>query len=327
MDWIETDTPCLPAPAAMQQHPAYAAASVALGRQARWMRLGSAQEPRGSALVLCRSWPGLGRAVLLSRGPVWAPDLPDPARHAALRSLIAALRRDHAAVIVTPDPVGGADPLADSDLLPFVTPITLATLDLSGDARARRARLRAKWRNALARAEAAPLRVIATTMPLDPDHWMLRAEAAQARARRYRRLPPDFAIAWAATRPADTLLLEAHGASGPVAGMLFLRHGCASTYHIGWTGAAGRMAGAHNLLMWAGIERLAADGVTRLDLDGIDTDTAPGIARFKLGTGARAVTLGATRIAAPGTGIVAHIARALARPADRAAPPAAKLSR
>lgn len=327
MDWIETETPRLPGPAAMQQHPAYALANAALGRQVRWLRLGPAPDPLGSALVLNRRLPGLGRVALVSRGPVWSPDLSDPARRAALGSLIAALRRDNAAAIVTPDPVGSSDPLAAAGPLELFTPLTVATLDLSGDTTARRARLHGKWRNALIRAEAAPLRVTATSLRPDKDHWLLRAETAQARARRYRRLPGAFTIAWAATRPTDTLLLEAHGASGPVAGMLFLRHGSVATYHIGCTTAAGRKTGAHNLLMWAGIEHLAATGVTRLDLDGIDTDTTPGLARFKLSTGARVVVLGATRISAPGTFAVARIARALAQPVDRAAPRTSGLSR
>ncbi|WP_111403980.1 MULTISPECIES: GNAT family N-acetyltransferase [Meridianimarinicoccus] len=310
MDWHDTETPALPGAAPMQQHPAYAATSLALGRQVRWLRLGPAHAPMGSALVLCRRWPGLGRAALVSRGPVWVDNLAPAVRQAALVSLIDRLRRDHVVVIATPDPIAGADPLAGSGLLPLVTPITLATLDLGGGAAVRRARLRGKWRNALTRAEAAPLHTTATPLPPDPDHWLLRAEAAQARARRYRRLPGAFAVAWARANPADTLLLAAHAATGPVAGMLFLRHGSMASYHIGWTSAEGRKASAHTRLMWEGIARLAAAGVARLDLDMIDTETAPGLARFKLGTGAEAVRLGATRIAAPGTAYMARLMRA-----------------
>lgn len=327
MDWYEIDAPRLPASAPMQQHPRYAAACRALGHRVRWMRLGPAHAAMASALVLSRRWPGLGRAALVSRGPVWSPGLPDAARRAALRALIDRLRRDHAAVIVTPDPVGGADSLGDGDLLAMVSPVTLATLDLGGDTAARRGRLHGKWRNALIRAEAVRLRVTATALPPDPDHWLLRAEAAQARARGYRRLPVAFATAWAALNPADTLLMAAHDVSGPVAGMLFLRHGRTASYHIGWTGARGRQVRAHNRLMWEGIERLAAVGVTRLDLDGVDTEGAPGLARFKLGTGAAAVALGPTRIAAPGTAMVARLARALARPATYPGRPAGTLSR
>jgi hypothetical protein len=326
MEWHDTDTPALPDAAAMHQHPAYAATCAALGRSVRWQRLGPAWAPLGSALVVSRRWPGLGRLALLSRGPVWAPDMPPGARQVALGSLIDRLRREYAGVIATPDPVAGADPLSDGNLLRMFTPGTLASLDLRGDAVARRARLRGKWRNALTRAMAEPLHITATPLPPDPDHWLLRAEAAQARARRYRNLPAAFTVAWARACPEDTLLLAAHAGSGPRAGMLFLRHGTQATYHLGWTSAAGRKAGAHNRLMWDGIERLAAAGVTRLDLGGIDTETAPGLARFKLGTGAAAIRLGATWIAAPGTAAIARISRALA-PAAPAGRQAAQVTR
>ncbi len=318
MNWTELTSPRLPdAPVPMQQHPAYARACAALGQPVRWVCLGSRDTPLSSALVLCRRWPGLGRAALVSRGPIWAAELTPTDQQAAMVALVRWLRRDHAAVVVTPDPVAGQDPLADAPFLRLVTAMTLARLDLTGDAAAQRARLRGKWRNALVRAEASPLRITASPLPPDADHWLLRREAAQACARRYRRLPAAFAVAWARMSPDDTLLVAAHDATGPVAGMLFLRHGTAASYHTGWTSPAGRVAGAHTRLMWEGINRLADMGVTRLELDLIDTHNAPGIARFKLGTGARPVTLGATRIAAPGAILVAGIGRALSWPAIR----------
>lgn len=316
MEWIDADGPALTAGSMpMQQHPAYGRACTALGQRVRWFRLGPANAPMASALVLCRRWPGLGAVALVSRGPVWADVLSPGDRRAALGALVGRLRQDHAAVITTPDPVAGHDPLGDTRMLPLVWPMTLAQLDLSGDTAARRARLRGKWRNALVRAETSALRVTASRLPPRADHWLLRHEAAQARARGYRRLPAAFAAAWARMSPDDTLLVAAHDLAGPVAGMLFLRHGAGASYHTGWTSAAGRVAGAHTRLMWEAIGRLADAGVTRLDLDLIDTHHAPGIARFKLGTGAVPVTLGATRIAAPGTALVARIARAVSWPA------------
>jgi lipid II:glycine glycyltransferase (peptidoglycan interpeptide bridge formation enzyme) len=76
--------------------------------------------------------------------------------------------------------------------------------------------------------------------------------------------------------------------------MLFLRHGTTATYHIGWTSRDGRAASAHNLILWDACARLAARGVRQLDLGIIDTETAPGLARFKLGTGAQPVRTGGT---------------------------------
>lgn len=318
MDWDSADHPRVPdVPMPMQQHPTYASACAALGRRMRWFCLGPRAVPTATALVLCRRWPGLGNVALVSRGPVWTDDLTPDARKAALVALVARLRRDHAAVIVTPDPVAGGDPLDHTGALPLVTPMTVAMLDLTGDTAKRRARLRGKWRNALVRAEAAPLCITASHMPARVDHWLLRFETAQARVRGYRGLPAAFAVAWTRMSPNDTLLLTAEDGTGPVAGMLFLRHGKAASYHTGWTSATGRSTGAHARLMWEGIARLADGGVTRLDLGMIDTHHVPGIARFKLGTGAVPVTLGATRIAAPGAAFVADLARAVSRPATR----------
>lgn len=316
MEWDDATSPRLPnVPVPMQQHLAYAGVCVALGQRVRWLRIGPEHAPVATALALCRRWPGLGNAALVSRGPVWADSFPVGNRQAALVALINRMRRDHAAVIVTPDPVAGQDPLRDAPFLPLVTPMTVATVDLTGDTAARRSRLRGKWRNALVRAEASCLRIIAQHLPPIADHWLLRHEASQAQARGYRRLPAAFAVAWAHVSPENTLLMAAHDATGPLAGMLFLRHGTVASYHCGWTAPEGRSCGAHTRLMWAGMNRLADMGVTRLELDLIDTDNSPGIARFKLGTGAHALQLGATRIAAPGSHVVARIARARMWPA------------
>jgi lipid II:glycine glycyltransferase (peptidoglycan interpeptide bridge formation enzyme) len=69
--------------------------------------------------------------------------------------------------------------------------------------------------------------------------------------------------------------------------MLFLVTGATALYHFGVAGEAGRAANAHNLLLWRAIRALRKRGVETLDLGGLDTIDNPGIARFKLGSGAR----------------------------------------
>ena len=69
--------------------------------------------------------------------------------------------------------------------------------------------------------------------------------------------------------------------------MLFLAHGATALYHFGIADKAGRALNAHNLLLWRAIRALRRMGVDSLDLGGLDTVDNPGIARFKLGTGAR----------------------------------------
>lgn len=302
-DWVDTDRLVLPAGAItpMQQHPTYGAACAALGARVRCLALAS-DRPAGAVQVLLRRWPLLGEAALVSRGPVWAPEVPPETRRAGLSFLLDRLRRDHRVIIVTPDLCAGADPMTDSGWLTAITPCFLAELDLSGPLAEIRAGQNRKWRYRLGLSERGDLNVRHGPMPSDPTHWLLRAETRQSRARGYRNLPPAFLMGWIrAGGPLSARLFTADLGGAPVAGMIFLLHGRGASYHIAWTGPEGRRADAHRRLLWEAITWLHGQGVTRLDLDRIDTEDTPELARFKLGTGARAIELGATRILAPGT--------------------------
>ncbi len=317
-DWIETECPRLPdgVLAPMQQHPTYGAACALIGSTLRWYMLNGAGDVLlGAAQVLERPVPLLGQAALLSRGPVWAPGVCEETRRDGLMRLLVLLRKRHRIVAVTPDPCGGTDPMERSGWLKAMTPCHFAVLDLGDSASEMRARQHGKWRNRLVRAEAAGLEVRHGPMPLDPAHWLFEREEAQARARRYRRLPKAFTLAWIAQGGRSAArLFTAERDGETVAAMLFLRFGASASYHIGWSGPDGRASGAHNLLLWQAQRWLARQGCKQVELDLIDTRTTPGLARFKLGSGARLVTLGATRLAAPGS--VLFAARPGKTPAD-----------
>lgn len=321
MNWQETDRPTLPRHSAppMQQHPTYGTACAALGSQVRHYRLSLGGEIAASALVLIRHWPLFGDFALLSRGPVWARTVPHATRRAGTHALLRQLRSRLRGVLATTERDSGPDLLDETDMLAMVSPGHIARLDLRGDAAARRARQHGKWRNRLVRAEAAGLHVTHGPMPADPSHWLLRRETAQAHAIGYRRLPASFTHAWAASRLGQaTRLFVAEDAGRPVAAMLFLRHGRSASYHIGWSGPEGRRKHAHSLLMWQASNWLARQGHTCLDLGTLDTERTPGLARFKLGSGAQPVMLGATRLDAPGTALVARLFDTSARGADHA---------
>jgi len=288
----------------LQQHPAYGAACRTSGAAATMLALGDPRRPQATALVIHRRWPAIGSVALISRGPVWAPATQAEAATVHLAALLDLLAASHRAVIVTPERIAGGDPLSDGAALPMMTPACVAMLPVRPP-EAQRAGLHQKWRNRLRRAEAKGLECRAAPMPSDPGHWLLRAEAAQARTRGYSRLPPAFAAAWAGA--AEARLFTAHTHRAPVAGLLFLRHGPWATYHVGWTSEAGRETGAHNLLMWQAMLWARATGLTALDLGALDTVNAPGLARFKLGAGAAPHRLGATWLRAPGTGLVRAI--------------------
>ncbi|MFP5481461.1 MAG: GNAT family N-acetyltransferase, partial [Alphaproteobacteria bacterium] len=83
------------------------------------------------------------------------------------------------------------------------------------------------------------------------------------------------------------------------AAMAFVVHGGSASYHLGWASMAAKAAGVHGVMLARAAEALRAEGVAWLDLGSVDTEAAPGLARFKLGTGAELRRLGATCLVLP----------------------------
>lgn len=219
---------------------------------------------------------GVAAVTVISRGPVG----PEEPRADWLRSVA---RHQPGTVLLEADGFA-AEALRDAGFWPLVTPASLAMLPL-GEAQAMRAALHQKWRNRLVRAERAGMTVIGE--PLEHDHWLLAADAAQARARGYRPLPHAVSLAFARANPGQAIVYEARQGGVPVAAILVLRHGAMATWQTGHATADGRRLNAMNLALWRAMTDLAADGHAMLDLGLVNGDDAPGIARFKLGTGAR----------------------------------------
>jgi lipid II:glycine glycyltransferase (peptidoglycan interpeptide bridge formation enzyme) len=118
--------------------------------------------------------------------------------------------------------------------------------------------------------------------------WLLDAEMQQRAERNIDGMPMVWFERYAESRKQPTrnmLSFRADMARDRLAGMMFLIHGQAATYQIGWTTQAGRDANAHHLMLWRGIEELQQRGVRLLDLGGINTQRSAGMARFKIATG------------------------------------------
>ncbi|MEO1950336.1 GNAT family N-acetyltransferase [Thioclava sp.] len=270
-------------PPAFQQAALYGTLAAAHGR--RVLRLEITEAGRRIALA---QMIGRGGVWLLSRGPVFGPGLDHSLRVAVLRRIA----RRWGITLATPDA-----PLAGFGLVPLITSRHHALWSLQPNPEALRAGLAGKWRNRLAAAERAGLRV-----RLEPEiDWLLAADAAQQRARGYRALPSGFTRAWADHNPADLLALRIEDANGQrLAGGIFLLHGDGASYHIGWTGPEGRASGAHNVMLWHAALLLKARGIRQLDLGAVDSEDGAGRLRFKLGTGAQPHSLGATLWVLPG---------------------------
>lgn len=317
LTWTQTDeTAPLDglAPTIRHHHPYHRTALTALGRRVQtWILRDRSHKLHGMALIERKRWPGWGDFAVLGRGPVWGDEITDPQKRDALEDLLGQLRQHHRGVMAAPDQIGGADPLDDAPWLAVMTEVGLAEMDLKAPPEVLRARQSGKFRNRVRRAEANDISVTHAPWPADPDHWLLRAETKQRRDVGYKGLDSAYTLSWANIHPkASTRLFVAKVKGIPVAAMLFLLHAPGASYHIGWTDETGREVGAHPLLMWRAILWLSTHGYSHLDLDVIDTVTSPGLARFKLGTGASVVTTGATRLWAPGTGLVRRIAEARA---------------
>jgi len=167
---------------------------------------------------------------------------------------------------------------------------------LTQDDDALRAAQHGKWRNRLVVAEKSALKVERNGVKPAQYSWLLETEELQRELRGY--LAPPVAIAPAfldANGDKNAMLiLRADEGRDPVAATMFLVHGTSATYHIGWSSAAGRAAGAHNLLLWRSLSALRERGVRTVELGGVDTGRSAGLARFKIGTGGQVVTLAGT---------------------------------
>jgi hypothetical protein len=262
-------------------------------------------QAEGYATAVSRHWPVLGDIAQIMRGPVWTHGQSIGA-HAS--GLARQMRRDRRGVVLMMDQVGGRDPLAGQGLISLYSPATQARLSLSKDFAAMRANMHGKWRNRLRRAEAEALVVDHAPLPDDPAHWLLLEEAQQAQAKGYRGLPSTFSHVWRVLNGAkSTRLFVAKERKQAVSAVLVLLHGKTATYQIGWSNTRGRMLNAQNLAMWCAVCWLAERGYRWLDLGAIDTETSPGLARFKLGLGAQAQTLSSTWLDAPGTRLVSAL--------------------
>jgi hypothetical protein len=245
----------------LQQSAVYAAAVAGCGARVRWLEGGVLAVERGRLRLISRV-AGLDRAGL-RRLSHWT-----------------------GMTLVTPE-----EKVAGFGLVPLFTPMHHAVWALGPDLRAGMAR---NWRGHLRQAERAELRV--RCGDAETLETLIRLEAVQRGERRYRALPEGFTRAV----PAGAVRLwEWREAGAMQAAMCFVVHGRSASYHLSWGSDMARGAGVHQVMMVRAAEALWAEGVRWLDLGSVDSDRAPGLARFKLGTGADLRRLGATCLVLP----------------------------
>ncbi len=262
----------------LQQHPNFAAALQRLGRSVEFV------DVEGAAPVLAVRQCG---QLITSRGPVWRDaGQADRLRRAGLRLINADAPGDTA--------------LRTAGFRRLMSNAHVAELGLMGMSDDRQRAMKPKWRHAWRGAQIKQVTLHEERYCADTHAWLLKADLSQQHRKRFRGLPHLLINAYAAGHPKSVRVLTAYAGNEPIAAMLFLLHHPVATYHIGWTNPQGRALSAHHRMIMDAADRFADLGFRRMDLGLVDTDTAPGLARFKIGTGAKVRPLGGTWLRIPG---------------------------
>ncbi len=259
----------------LQQHPTFGTVLGLIGTRIERIDL------HGAAPTQIIRRFGLGFAP---RGPVWVRENPDALRNSPIRVLNAE----------QPGQI-----YRQAGFRQIMTAAYVAELDLRGTPDTRQAKLHGKWRNAWRKSQRCKLKLHQTRFDPALHGWLLQADRDQQQAKRFRALPHSIIHAYAAISPRDVIVFTAKQKHDVIAAMLFLQHSPVVTYHLGCTGETGRVCNAHHALLLHAADHFAENGFTRLDLGTVDTENTPGLARFKIGSGATVRPLGGTWLRLP----------------------------
>lgn len=273
---------------ALQQDWAYGSTRVAMGSSVLRAVVHADGKPVAMAQFIVRRFGRWAGFALCSRGPIWLQALSTHEKSLAYKAIgqsipLPGLRF----FMITPD-----EPLSPALGLPHVrrimTGYATVMLDISQPLDVLRDNLDKRWRHRLGGAEKSELTIHRMGTNPGQYRWLLDAEMQQRVDRGLQGYPDIWFERYAESRkqPAKNILsVRADVGRDRVAAMMFLLHGEAATYQVGWTSDAGRDLHAHNLILWKGIEELKTRGIRQLDLGGVNTGRSAGIARFKMATG------------------------------------------
>ena len=272
----------------LQQDWAYGSTMVSLGARVLRARVEADGVAVAQAQFIVRQYSKFFSFALCTRGPLWLQPLAAQDKAQVYRLLRQSLPLGGLRfMVVTPDETLSED-LGLPRFRRVMSGYSTVLLDISQPLDVLRANLDSRWRQPLSHAENEGLNV--QRMGTNPGQyrWLLDAEMQQRAERNIDGMPMVWFERYAESRkqPSRNLLsLRADMARDRLAGMMFLIHGEAATYQIGWTTQAGRDANAHHLMLWRAIEELRERGVRSLDLGGVNTQRSAGVARFKMATG------------------------------------------
>ena len=242
---------------------------------------------------------GVARISRLVRGPIWIDQLAgNEPQEEAIRVIAKSFSLLHRDLLFwTPELSDTSDHL---DLMRnvgkrrMVTGLSTAWLDIAKTDEELLKGFSGNWRNMLRAAERSDLKIRIR----DDGKGVNTHLAAYDTFRKQKRFvgPPSELIQSMSENgeKGDIVTLTAGTAQQIVAGVLFVCHGNSATYYTSWNSDEGRNSRAHNVLLWRAIQKLRERGVSWLDLGGLNTESAAGIARFKIGLGGEIMTLSGT---------------------------------
>lgn len=292
---------------ALQQDWAYGASFQAMGLVCHRAQIIKQGKTVALAQFICRRYVGMLGIALCTRGPVWLTALSAQEQQEIYRELKRSCPLSKPRWLIFSPAHTDAQDLSLATLTRVMTGYSTVLIDLKQTSQQLRAACEGRWRNRLVAAERANIVIVRGAQTESEIQWLCEVEHSQRLEKKFHGLPPHFIQHYHAARadPTTTLLLlyaESDQPTPPqqknnrIAAMLFLLHGSAATYHVGWTNAEGRAKHAHNLLMWRAYEELRTLGIQTLDLGGINTRSLAGISRFKIGTGGKIVTYAGTYV-------------------------------
>lgn len=272
----------------LQQDWAYGSTMLSLGARVLRVRVEADGVVVAQAQFIVRQYSQWLATALCTRGPLWLETLSAKDKAAVYRQLRQTIPlRGLRFVAVTPDETLHKD-LGLPRVRRVMSGYSTVMLDISQPPEVLRANLDGRWRQPLRIAEKSDLNVQRMGSNPGQYRWLLDAEMKQRAERHLDGMPLIWFERYAESRkqPGRCLLsLRADIGRDRLAGVMFLIHGQAATYQVGWNSDAGRDLHAHNLLLWRGIEALQERGIRTLDLGGVNTQRSAGVARFKIATG------------------------------------------
>ena len=284
---------------ALQQDWAYGSSLERLGVTVLRALVMQDGESLAQAQFIIRQWGRLGAIALCTRGPVWHKALTPEEESKVYKALKKSLPLTGIRfMVVTPEvPEGQSHGL--SPMRRVMSGMSTVMIDLTPSLAELRAQLDRRWRHRLVGGEASAMVIQRVGTNAGQYRWLLDAEMQQRTDKKLDGLPVSFFDQYVQSRkqPAKNILtLRADLGRDRIAAMMFLIHGEAATYYVGWTSDKGRELHAHNLILWKGIEELRSRGIRMFDLGGVNTIRSAGIARFKISTGGKVLTLAGSYI-------------------------------